>query len=123
MRTMIRAAALAAALSWAAFVPGAHAGDAPKLKSSAVLIVDAETGEVLYYKNTPPVAPPAQPNPGPRGADRDHPRGPRQPPVGTDLHAAQPRRDPYPRRAAPARADGLREPRRRRPGTELSRRP
>ncbi len=57
MRTMIRAAALAAALSWAAFVPGAHAGDAPKLKSSAVLIVDAETGEVLYDKNAAAVVP------------------------------------------------------------------
>jgi D-alanyl-D-alanine endopeptidase (penicillin-binding protein 7) len=34
-----------------------YAGDAPKLKSSAVLIVDAETGEVLYDKNAAAVVP------------------------------------------------------------------
>jgi serine-type D-Ala-D-Ala endopeptidase (penicillin-binding protein 7) len=54
---MIRAAALAAALGWAAFMPGAHAGDAPKLRSAAALIVDAETGEVLYNKNAAAVVP------------------------------------------------------------------
>jgi D-alanyl-D-alanine endopeptidase (penicillin-binding protein 7) len=54
---MIRAAALVAAVAWGAFMPGAHAGDAPKLKSSAALIVDAETGEVLYDKNAGAVVP------------------------------------------------------------------
>jgi D-alanyl-D-alanine endopeptidase (penicillin-binding protein 7) len=57
MTKTIRAAALAAALSWAALLPPAHAGDAPRLKSSAVLIVDAETGEVLYDKNAAAVVP------------------------------------------------------------------
>ncbi|MCI0545756.1 MAG: serine hydrolase, partial [Candidatus Rokubacteria bacterium] len=51
MTTIVRAAALAAALAWAGFAPGAYAGDPPKLKSAAALIVDAETGEVLYDKN------------------------------------------------------------------------
>jgi len=50
MKTIILAA-LVAAVAWAGFAPAAHAADAPKLKSSAVLIVDAETGEVLYDKN------------------------------------------------------------------------
>jgi D-alanyl-D-alanine endopeptidase (penicillin-binding protein 7) len=54
---MIRAAALAAALSLAALAPVVNAGEAPKLKSSAALIVDAETGEVLYDKNAAAVVP------------------------------------------------------------------
>jgi D-alanyl-D-alanine endopeptidase (penicillin-binding protein 7) len=53
---MTRAAALAAALAWAACLPS-HAGEAPKLKSQAVLIIDAETGEVLYDKNATAVVP------------------------------------------------------------------
>jgi len=56
MKTIILAA-LVAAVAWAGFVPAAHAADAPKLKSSAVLIVDAETGEVLYDKNAAAVVP------------------------------------------------------------------
>jgi D-alanyl-D-alanine endopeptidase (penicillin-binding protein 7) len=55
MTKMLRAAALAAALIGLA--PVAHAGDAPKLKSAAALIVDAETGEVLYDKNATAVVP------------------------------------------------------------------
>jgi D-alanyl-D-alanine endopeptidase (penicillin-binding protein 7) len=55
MTTIIRAAALAAAMLWAA--PVVHAGDAPKLRSAAALIVDAETGEVLYDKNATAVVP------------------------------------------------------------------
>jgi D-alanyl-D-alanine endopeptidase (penicillin-binding protein 7) len=53
---MTRAAALAGALAWAAWLPS-HAGEAPRLKSQAVLIVDAETGEVLYDKNATAVVP------------------------------------------------------------------
>ena len=56
MKTIILAA-LVAAVAWAGFAPAAHAADAPKLKSSAVLIVDAETGEVLYDKNAAAVVP------------------------------------------------------------------
>jgi len=56
MKTIILAA-LVAAVAGAGFVPAAHAADAPKLKSSAVLIVDAETGEVLYDKNAAAVVP------------------------------------------------------------------
>jgi D-alanyl-D-alanine endopeptidase (penicillin-binding protein 7) len=52
---MLRAAALAAALI--GLLPVAHAGDAPKLKSAAALIVDAETGEVLYDKNAAAIVP------------------------------------------------------------------
>jgi D-alanyl-D-alanine endopeptidase (penicillin-binding protein 7) len=55
MTKMLRAAALAAALI--GLVPVAHAGDAPKLKSAAALIVDAETGEVLYDKNAAAIVP------------------------------------------------------------------
>jgi D-alanyl-D-alanine endopeptidase (penicillin-binding protein 7) len=54
---MIRAAALVAAVAWGAVTPGAHAGEVPKLGSSAALIVDAETGEVLYDKNAAAVVP------------------------------------------------------------------
>jgi D-alanyl-D-alanine endopeptidase (penicillin-binding protein 7) len=49
--------ALVAAVAWAAAVPGARAGDAPNLKSSSALIVDAETGEVLYDKNAAAIVP------------------------------------------------------------------
>ncbi len=56
MRTTICAAALVATVAWAGLMP-AHAGDAPKLRSSAALIVDVETGEVLYDKNADAVVP------------------------------------------------------------------
>src|SRR5687768_337688 len=57
MTTKLWLAAAIAAVAWVGLVPAAHSGDAPKLKSSAALIVDAETGEVLYDKNAAAVVP------------------------------------------------------------------
>ena len=54
----IRSAAIAAALAvCAVFGAGANAAEAPDLRSSAALIIDEETGEVLYNKNADAVVP------------------------------------------------------------------
>ena len=57
MRTLSRVAAVVAALSCAALAVPAPAAEAPDLKSSAALIIDEETGEVLYGKNESAVVP------------------------------------------------------------------
>jgi D-alanyl-D-alanine endopeptidase (penicillin-binding protein 7) len=55
MRTIARLAAWAGAIACAGFAAGA--AEAPSLKSAAVLIVDEETGEILYGKNESAVVP------------------------------------------------------------------
>ena len=57
MRRMIRLAALGAFAACAACAVAVHAAEAPDLKSAAVLILDEETGEVLYNKNAGAVVP------------------------------------------------------------------
>lgn len=57
MRAMSRWFAWAAAVACAGFVLSAGAAEAPDLKSAAALIVDEETGEVLYGKNESAVVP------------------------------------------------------------------
>src|SRR5215470_14751920 len=57
MRRMIRLAALGAFAACAACAIAVHAAEAPDLKSAAVLILDEETGEVLYNKNAGAVVP------------------------------------------------------------------
>ena len=57
MRRMIRLAALGAFVACAACAVAVRAAEAPDLKSAAVLIIDEETGEVLYNKNADAVVP------------------------------------------------------------------
>jgi len=57
MKKLSRWSAVVAALVWAGVMPPAQAAEAPDLKSAAALIMDAETGEVLYGKNEGAVVP------------------------------------------------------------------
>ncbi len=57
MGTMSRWVAWAAAVASAGAVFSAAAAEAPDLKSSAALIMDADTGEILYGKNEAAVVP------------------------------------------------------------------
>ncbi len=57
MRTLSRLAAVVAAIACAGLALPVLAGETPNLKSSAALIVDEETGEVLYGKNESAVVP------------------------------------------------------------------
>ena len=51
MTTLRRLASMFAAAALAGWVAGATAAEEPTLRSSAVLVIDAETGEVLHAKN------------------------------------------------------------------------
>ncbi len=51
MTTLRRLASMLAAAALAGWVAGASAAEEPTLRSSAVLVIDAETGEVLHAKN------------------------------------------------------------------------
>ena len=51
MQKLSRWSAVVAALVWAGVVAPGQAAEVPDLKSAAALIMDAETGEVLYGKN------------------------------------------------------------------------
>src|SRR5262245_47453238 len=57
MQDSIRWAAVAAAFVLAFSAATAHSTEVPSLKSSVVLVVDEETGEVLYNKNANAVLP------------------------------------------------------------------
>jgi len=57
MRRVSRWSAVVAALVWAGAVAPTQAAEVPDLKSAAALIMDAETGEVLYGKNESAVVP------------------------------------------------------------------
>ena len=57
MNKVSRWSAVVAALVWAGVVLPVQAAEVPDLKSAAALIMDAETGEVLYGKNEAAIVP------------------------------------------------------------------
>jgi D-alanyl-D-alanine endopeptidase (penicillin-binding protein 7) len=57
MTILRRLASMLAVAAWAGWVAGAIAAEEPTLRSSAVLVIDAETGEVLHAKNAGAVLP------------------------------------------------------------------
>jgi serine-type D-Ala-D-Ala endopeptidase (penicillin-binding protein 7) len=57
MKKLSRWSAVAALWIWAGVLTPAQASEVPDLKSAAALIMDAETGEVLYGKNEAAIVP------------------------------------------------------------------
>lgn len=57
MTTLRRFASMLAVAALAGWVAGATAAEEPTLRSSAALVIDAETGEVLHAKNAAAVVP------------------------------------------------------------------
>ena len=57
MKTMRRLVLALATLALAGWLSGATAVEEPALRSSAVLVIDAETGEVLHAKNADAIVP------------------------------------------------------------------